>query len=86
VKLRLPADWAVAAGRLSSAYGISWDDTFKFDSGELFVDPYAEKSSEDLAALAKDRRKALPDSKIRDSGFWVVVHVAGLGGSVRISR
>lgn len=86
VKLRLPADWAVAAGRLGSAYGISWDDKFEFDSGELFVDPYAVEPGERLAALAEDRRKAIPDSKMRAEGFWVVVHVAGLGGSVRISR
>ena len=86
VKLRLPPDWAVAAGRLSSAYGITWDDTFKFDSGELFVDPYAEDWSKKLTMLAKDRREAIRDSTIRIAGVWVVVHVAGLGGSVRISR
>ena len=86
VELRFPADWAVAAGRLSAAHRIAWDDKFEFDSPELFVDPRAEGSSKTLFDLAKNRREATPDSKIRATGVWVVVHVAGLGGSVRISR
>lgn len=81
LRLRLPNDWVVVAGRTRSSYRMHLSGLL--DSKRSFNDPDSPEQLEQLERLREERSAQTGSTRANAA---VVVHLLGVGGRVKVSR
>ncbi|MEU8817875.1 hypothetical protein [Actinoplanes sp. NPDC048796] len=79
VDLAFPSHWPVVAGRTAASRKIRLDGFL--DTAEDFDDPRSHEQAQRLSEIEAEWQAR---ARTADRGIAVVVHVAGIGGSVRV--
>jgi hypothetical protein len=85
VKLALPANWPVYAGRMTAVTAIRCAPKFEFSDAQYFEDPQGEHG-DDLLALAQAFNARPEQVNPTAKPVWALIHIAGFAGTVDIER